>query len=139
MNRRAVLSIGVAGAATAVFVPPTVLAAGPTSLVSPLAGSVYYTVDAPGRWAGKEGGHIPMIERNGATIQVTTGHEMDDYHHYIVKHVILNKDFEFVGETMFDPEKDAPISEHYIGGQGSTIYALSVCNKHDAWLNVLEI
>lgn len=139
MNRRAMLTIGAAGAATAVFVPPQVLAAGPSSLVTPLAGSVYYTLDAPGRWAGKEGGHIPTIERNGSTVQITTGHEMDDYHHYIVKHMLLDKDFQFMDEMMFDPEKDAPISEHSIRGQRQAVYAVSVCNKHDAWLNVLEI
>lgn len=141
MNRRALMRMGLLGTATAVFAPRVVLAS--ESVVnpfqSPLAGSIFYTADAPGRWAGKQGGHVPMIERTGSAIEVTTGHPMDGYNHYIIKHVILDQHFAFVREIMFDPAKDSPVSEHDIAGLEHVVYAVSLCNKHDAWLNALEL
>ena len=38
---------------------------------------------------------------------------------------------------MFNPESDAPISEHDISGMQVVVYAVSLCNKHDAWLHAL--
>jgi superoxide reductase len=104
-----------------------------------LAGSLFYTADSPGRWAGKEGGHVPTILRSGNTTEVTTGHEMDGFNHYIIKHTILDENFAFVRETMFNPEKDSPVSQHELSGLQNVVYALSLCNKHDAWLNALEL
>jgi len=70
---------------------------------------------------------------------VATGHEMDGFTHYIVKHVVLDQNFEFVSEILFDPAVDSPVSQHDIGGLQGVVYALSVCNKHDTWLDVLEL
>ena len=35
--------------------------------------------------------------------------------------------------------KNVPISRHNIGNYQNTIYALSLCNIHDAWLNAIDI
>lgn len=75
-----------------------------------------------------------MVERSASAVEITTGHEMDGYTHYIVKHTLLDADLNFVAETMFDPEKDAPISQHSIKGLSGPLYALSLCNKHDLWV-----
>lgn len=140
MQRRLFIKgIGFVGVGTALAIPQVALAGGSDPMSSKLAGSLYYTQAAPGRWAGKEGGHVPMIERNGNSIQVTTGHEMDGFVHYIIKHVILNEQLEFIREQMFNPEKDSPVSEHDISGLQDVVYAVSLCNKHDAWLNALTI
>jgi len=141
MDRRTLLQFGLVGAVTTVIAPRIVLAnpSAGNPFKSPLAGSVFYTHDSPGRWAGKEGGHTPMIERSGGTIEVTTGHPMDGYVHYIVKHTLFDENFQFVHETMFDPMKDSPISQHDIGGLKNVVYVVSLCNKHDAWLNALEL
>ena len=141
MHRRALMRMGFLGAATAVFAPRAVFASGSPAdpFQSPLAGSVFYTAQAPGRWDGKQGGHVPIIERAGNAIEVTTSHPMDGYDHYIVKHVILDQHFAFVREVMFDPAKDAPVSEHDIAGLEHVVYAISLCNKHDAWLGALEL
>jgi len=40
---------------------------------------------------------------------------------------------------MFDPENDAPVTTHNISKLKNKIYALSLCNKHDAWLNVFKV
>ena len=137
-NRRNIMKLGLVGAISTLVVPSRVFAA-PSALASPLAGAIFYTHDKPGRWAGKEGAHTPMIERDGATIEVTTGHPMDGYNHYIVKHIILDRNLGFVREVMFDPMNDSPVSRHDISGLNDLVYAVSLCNKHDAWLNALEL
>lgn len=140
MNRRTVLAAGLAGITTGVLVPSQVWAKSSFDpFKSPLAGALFYTQDAPGRWAGKEGGHVPTIERSGSMIEVTTGHEMNGFVHYIIKHVILDENFGFARETMFNPGKDSAISQHDISGLKNVVYAISLCNKHDAWLNALEL
>jgi superoxide reductase len=140
MHRRLFLKgLGLVGVATSIT--PKIAAAG--GLLDPmdsnLAGSLFYTMDSPGRWAGKEEGHVPMIERSGDRIEVTTGHEMDGYVHYIVKHILLDENLDFVAETMFDPENDAPISTYDISGLSGSLYAVSLCNQHDAWINRLAL
>lgn len=141
MHRRLFLKgLGLIGIASSMAAPKIAMAGGmldPTN--SKLAGSLFYTMEAPGRWAGKEAGHVPMIERSGNMIEVTTGHEMDGYTHYIVKHILLDEHLDFVAEAMFNPETDAPISTYDISGMSNALYAVSLCNKHDAWLNRLTL
>ena len=107
-------------------------------------GDLFYTKDAQGRWAGKGATHLPIIEAGKAdgkaSVKITTPHEMKGYEHYIVKHVLLDKDYKFLNEHMFDPTKDAvAMSEFSLAGYSGTVYALSVCNKHDLWLNSAEV
>jgi len=141
MDRRTLLSLGAVGAASGIVMPRIVFAAADAGdpFKSPLAGLLYYTEKKPGRWSGKQGGHVPRFDRSGSKIEVTTGHEMDGYNHYIIKHIILDENFGFVHESMFDPHKDSPISEHDIGGLKNMVFAVSLCNKHDAWLNALAL
>jgi superoxide reductase len=135
MDRRRFIRLSAIGAATGIIAPSVVLAS-----TGSMAGGVYYTKDAPGRWSKKVGDHLPMIEVSGSKIQVTTGHEMKGYEHYIIKHIILNNKFEFISEKMFDPMKDkAPISDFDLSGYSGPINVLSVCNKHDTWLNIAEV
>ncbi len=139
MQRRLFIK-GLVGIAASLSNPGIAMAGGKLEpMQSRFAGSLFYTMEAPGRWAGKEVGHVPMIERNGNMIEVTTGHEMDGYTHYIVKHILLDENLDFVAETMFNPETDAPISTYDISGMTSVLYAVSLCNKHDAWLNRLVL
>ena len=109
-----------------------------------MAGGVYFTKAQPGRWNKKVGGHLPNIEvvrsDRGSVLKVVTAHEMNAYAHYIVKHIVLDKDFNFIAEQMFDPAKDkAAISEISVGAYRGVINVLSVCNKHDTWLNMAEV
>jgi superoxide reductase len=135
MNRRGFIRLSALGAATGIIAPTSVLAA-----TASMAGGLFYTKDAPGRWSKKVGSHLPIIEVSGKAIQVTTPHEMNGYIHYIIKHVLLNDKFEFIGEKMFDPIKDkAPISQFDLGDYKGQIHVLSVCNIHDTWLNLTEV
>jgi superoxide reductase len=139
MNRRGFIRLSALGAATGIIAPISVLAS-----TDNMAGGVYYTKDAPGRWSKKVDEHLPNISiakgKSGNTIEVVTSHGMTGYEHYIVKHTILNARFEFITENMFDPMKDkAPISQFDLGSYSGRIHVLSVCNKHDTWLNVADI
>jgi len=134
MDRRGFIRLTVFGAAAGIIAPTTVLASS-----SGMAGGVYYTKDAPGRWSKKAGGHLPAIEVSGKKIQVTTSHAMSGYDHYIIKHIILNDKFEFLAEKMFDPMKDKPVSQFSLDDHSGRIHVLSVCNKHDTWLNIADV
>ncbi len=150
MDRRKFIRFVFGGAAAGVvagaIAPTRVLAntSSSASMMSKMAGGVYYTKKSPGRWAKKVGGHLPNIEvvksDNGAVVKIITAHGMDPYAHYIVKHMVLDSDFNFIAEHMFDPIKDkAPISEIPVGNYRGVVNVLSVCNKHDTWLNTAEV
>jgi len=141
MDRRDFIRFGMAGVGGAV-VAPTLAFAGAAE--SPMAGGVYHTADAPGRWSKKVLSHLPNIkvakQEQGTTIQVLTRHTFEEYDHYIIKHMVLDKDFGFVAENFFNPLKDKePLSEFSLGSYQGTIYVLSVCNVHDTWMNVAEV
>lgn len=73
-------------------------------------------------------------------VKVVTEHEMKGYEHYIVKHVLLDKDFKFIAEHLFDPgEESLPLSVFTLKNHAGTLYALGLCNKHDLWLNSSEV
>ncbi len=139
MNRRDLIRLAIAGTGVGIIAPKMVLAQS-----SSMAGGLYYTKDAPGRWSKKVGGHLPNIETSknakGASLQVVTAHEMNGFEHYIVKHIVLDKDFNFLSEKMFDPMQDkVAISQFGLGDYQGQVNVLSVCNKHDTWLNIAEI
>jgi len=146
MDRRKFMRFAFGGAAAAIVTPKLVLAASPStsSTADNMAGGLYYTKESPGRWAKKIGGHLPNVEvvkgDGGSVVKIVTAHGMDPYAHYIVKHIVLDADFNFIGEQMFDPTKDkAPISEISVGTYRGVVNVLSVCNKHDTWLNTAEV
>ena len=141
MERRDFINLGLAGAVGSLLMPEYTLAGNDQKH---MAGGVFYTKQNPGRWSKKIAGHLPniKIERvNGKVmVQVSTAHGMDGYKHYIVKHVILDQNFNFIDEHMFDPMKDKiPISTFTLENYKGTIYVLSMCNKHDVWLNSKNI
>lgn len=141
MDRRHFIRLGITGAAGMLVAPRAVLAAGADPR---MAGSVYYTSEAPGRWNKKVSSHLPNIavekKPEGSVIQVETRHTIEGYNHYIVKHVVLDKNYQFIDEHMFDPIKEAhPMSTFTLQGYSGPIYVLSVCNIHDTWMNTAEI
>lgn len=137
MERRDFIRWGVTGLGASIITPTLVLAKN----VKPASISdIYYTKESPGRWKEKVAGHLPSIgiEKSGTkiTIKVVTSHEMKGYEHYIVKHVLLDQNYKFIEEHMFNPDKDkAAISTFTLDNYSGPLYALSLCNKHDLWLN----
>ena len=139
MNRRNFIQLSSIGAITGVIAPKDVLAC-----TDNMAGGLYYTKDAPGRWSKKVKGHLPNLEvskkADQTSIRVVTLHEMKGYTHYITKHIVLDKHFKFITEKLFDPMQDEqPISEHALGNYSGRVHVLSVCNTHDTWLNLVDI
>lgn len=142
MDRRSFIRIGMAGVATSIIAPKIVLAGVLNNKISNnmMAGGLYYTKDSPGRWKKKAGSHSPIIQKTDSGIQVVTGHPMKKTKHWIVKHVLLDQDFKFIDQKLFNPETDkAAISNFELDDYSGAVYALSVCNLHDSWLNVLEV
>lgn len=138
MKRRDFIRLTVASAGASLITPTLTLASDdkPTTVSS----DIFYTKESPGRWAGKVATHLPAIEITKAdgntTVKITTAHEMKAYEHYIIKHVLLDKDYKFIDEHLFNPTKDnVAVSTFVIKNYTGTVYALSLCNKHDLWLN----
>jgi superoxide reductase len=81
-----------------------------------------------------------MIELGAGKIQVVTGHVMKGHEHYITKHTLLDRNFKFLSEFMFDPMKHkSPKSEFAVNNYTGKVYVLSHCNKHDTWMNSVEL
>ena len=143
MDRRNFIRLAATGSAAGIIAPATVLA-NPALPSGAMAGGVYYTKEAPGRWDKKIVGHLPNIELSkgpqGTMVQVVTPHGMHGHGHYIVKHVVLDQDFNYLTEKVFDPNTDKKeVSEFALGQYSGQVNVLSVCNLHDTWLNVAEV
>ena len=96
--------------------------------------ALIYTKEAPGRWAGKEGAHVPKVTVEGRKIKVVTPHPMTEKH-FIVKHTLVSPEGKFIGEKTFantDPKAES-VYELPEGFKG-TLWATSFCNLHDLWL-----
>jgi len=142
MERRDFIRLSAVGTGVGLLAPAISLAAGEPP-VTPGA-DIYYTKEAPGRWSGKVATHLPNIEVSKTgdeiTVKILTAHEMKAYEHYIVKHVLLDKDYKFINEHLFDPTKDAAaISTFTLKNYSGTLFALSLCNKHDLWINNSQV
>ncbi|MBS1258572.1 MAG: hypothetical protein MAG551_01631 [Candidatus Scalindua arabica] len=139
-NRRAFLKSSLAVAAG--------VAVGHVSPVSADSASlprgVVYTSHNPGKWSKKVGGHLPKVEVEGNKVTVTTTHGMSD-EHYIVRHTIVSKNGDVLGEKTFSPSDTQAKSEFELPATSSkyvwdttTLYATSFCNKHDLWVTEFE-
>lgn len=94
---------------------------------------IVYTKENPGKWAKKVGGHLPEIVIEGKKVTITTDHGMSAKH-FIVRHTLVSKDGEVIGEKTFTPDDDAVSSYTLPEGYTGKLYATSFCNKHDFWL-----
>ena len=141
MKRSQFMTLGLAGLSGVIFAPKQVIA----QTRDPKAGGLYYTAESPGRWSEKVTSHVPHISvlrsSGGAVnIQVETSHSQDGYAHYIIKHQLLDSDFNYITEALFDPTTgNVPKSEFTLDNYRGTLYALSYCNLHDVWLDSVEV
>jgi len=144
LNRREFLQCGLA-VGGGLLLPSLVGGAPSIHVGGPLAGGVYYTRESPGLWESLVREHLPKLEKaTGAggslIINVSTDHEMDGYDHYIVKHTLLDRKFKVLGHKTFDPRRDRPISKYaLLPGYQGPVYALSMCNRHDLWLEGIVV
>ena len=95
-----------------------------------------YTQDSPGRWSGKEAGHLPNVSMEDISLVVSTEHGMSE-EHYISKHQVLDENGTILGENVFDPtvETETPVSRFILNRPsiGTTFKVLSHCNLHGMW------
>jgi superoxide reductase len=98
-----------------------------------------YTKDAPGRWAGKEGTHVPKVAVEGRKIKMTTPHSMSEKH-FIVKHTVQTPEGKLIGERTFANTDSLAESNYDLpeGFQGN-LWATSFCNLHDLWLTEFSV
>lgn len=141
MKRRDFMQLSAASLATSLIIPALAKAEATQKAAT---ADIYYTKESAGRWSGKVATHLPNIEAtisNGkVTVKVVTPHEMKGYEHYIVKHVLLDKNHQFIAEKMFNPMEDKIAESTFtLDSYSGTLYVLSMCNKHDLWLNSAEI
>ncbi len=139
-NRRAFLKSSLAVAAGMAIGQVSPVSADSVSLPK----GVVYTKENPGKWAGKVKGHTPNVEVEGNKVTVTTIHGMSD-EHYIVRHTIVSKNGDVLGEKTFSPSDAMAKSVFELPGTSSkyvwdtaTLYATSFCNKHDLWVTEFE-
>jgi superoxide reductase len=93
-----------------------------------------YTKEAPGRWAGKEGTHVPKATLEAGVLKVVTPHGMSEKH-YIVKHTVTTPDGKLIGEKTFAPTDAAAGSSFPLpDGFKGALWVTSFCNIHDLWL-----
>jgi len=95
-----------------------------------------YTGAAPGRWAGKEGIHVPEVKIEGNRVTITTDHPMSEPH-YIVRHTLVAADGTVLGDKTFVPTDKKPISVYELAEGQKPRYATSFCNRHDFWVTVI--
>ena len=109
MERRDFIRLSALGLSVSVVAPAIAVAEAEKHLKG--AADIYYTKDNQGRWNGKAATHLPNIDvekvGNKTIIKVVTAHEMKGYEHYIVKHVLLDKNYKFLQEHLFDPTKES--------------------------------
>jgi superoxide reductase len=103
------------------------------------AGVLVYTKDAPGRWAGKEGAHVPKVTVEGGKVTILTPHPMTPAH-FIVKHTLLTAEGRVIGEKTFvasDPKAESAYD--LPADVKGTVWATSFCNLHDLWLTEFTV
>ena len=98
-----------------------------------------YTKEAPGRWAGKEGAHVPKVTMEERKIKVVTPHPMTEKH-FIVKHTLITPEGKVLGEKTFANTDPAAESSYELPqGYKGTLWATSFCNLHDLWLTEFTV
>jgi len=146
MDKRSFLRLTLAGGGLSLIVPKGVYAAMmDSSLKSKLAGGVFNTEDALGRWnKGTATHHLAQIEKSATggktSLHVASAHPMDGLDHFIVKHELLNRDLKFMQEHLYKPTVDKkPEFTFDVGDYHGALYVMTVCNVHDIWINMIEV
>ncbi len=109
-------------------------------LMGRLPENVVFSEQRQGKWKGKAGGHVPVVEaaRKDDTLSVTvqTKHPMSEKH-YIVRHTVVSESGQVLGAKTFSWE-DKPMSNYEIKigdvGKSERVFVTSFCNLHDLWL-----
>jgi desulfoferrodoxin (superoxide reductase-like protein) len=93
-----------------------------------------FTIDNPGKWAGKEKAHVPIIRLDQAEGKVTvfTDHPMSPAH-YITTHYVKDQDGRIFGLKSFTGRDEKAESVFRLPPGTVKITAYSDCNLHGNW------
>ncbi|WP_432736720.1 desulfoferrodoxin family protein [Maridesulfovibrio sp. FT414] len=135
-SRRKFMTMSVAAAAAVTLLPVTEAAAKGQKYPS----NIIYTDKDPGVWAKKAGSHLPQVELQNGKVVIQTLHPMTQ-EHYIVRHTLVDQDGNVIGAKTFSNTDEKAISRFDLpaGSKGKTFYATSFCNKHDFWVNKVQL
>jgi len=140
MKRRNFIKLLSAGSVVGVMAPKLVLANSNNKIeADEVLGNLVFTAAKQGRWNGKSKGHVPELTLTNHMLHAETYHGMSSYKHYIIKHILFDHEFNFVAEKAFMPGKDKAVSEFDVSKLKQEVHILSVCNKHDSWLNTIAL
>lgn len=102
--------------------------------VAKLEAEEILTMEKPGKWKGKEAGHLPQVtfhEGEGA-VTLFTKHSMSEAH-WITAHYLRDQDGKLLGFQAYKGT-DAEAKHRFDLPKGTTkITAYSHCNKHGDW------
>jgi len=103
-----------------------------------LAEPEFYTKANPGKWAGKEGTHLPLLEILPGIVVVKTPHTMAA-DHYICRHQLRTEDGTIIADRLIKPT-DTPETQFFIPKPaGKLVCAFSTCNIHGIWKEDFQI
>ncbi len=132
-DRRIFLKTAAAASLIAFTSVPLAFSAGTTEYTN-----IIFTKDNPGKWAGKEGIHVPQVTISGSKVDVVTNHPMSDAH-FIVRHTLVLENGTFVGAATFTPADKPESSYELPAGYKGKIHVTSFCNLHDFWLTEVTV
>eukprot|EP00466_Bigelowiella_natans_P012840 jgi/Bigna1/82114/fgenesh1_pg.88_\ len=93
-----------------------------------------FSVDFPGKWAGKAGTHAPMIKIVGSNLEISVNHAAKNIDHMVTHLILLNENRKIVAlEILQDgmaPKYTIRLSM-VAGSKFVTPYAY--CNLHGMW------
>ncbi len=93
------------------------------------------TTAAPGKWAGKEGKHVPLVSRVGERVTVTVNHPMsaaeDHWTEWIFATDAAGTVVAAAHFAVTDPAP--PRFEFDFGDAATSLTVYAYCNKHGLW------
>jgi len=142
INRRKLIAGGSAALLISTVQPAFSMESNMKEAVRALAGKIFFSQDRPGRWKGKENGHVPLIkidkDNTNILVRAATNHPMQPNHN-VIKHVLMDADLNFIQEQVFDQQFDMPRSRFELNGYKGRLYIGSLCNLHDNWINWVDV
>lgn len=92
----------------------------------------FYTAAAPGKWKGKEGGHVPVASFEAGQVTILTQHPMTPEHR-ITTHYIRNQKGVVIGLKEFSATDSEAKSTFPLPTGTTALTVCSHCNLHDLW------
>ncbi|MFC2158312.1 desulfoferrodoxin family protein [Acidobacteriota bacterium] len=104
----------------------------------------FFTKENPGPWAGKEGGHIPVVMyekiETGMKVTVTVKHEMNaEKNHFIEWIRLRGGEGQLLGEQAFQVDSEKAEAVFELADIPVLIKVFAKCNLHGLWLNEVEV